>query len=145
MSLAVAIALLGCPGFGHAVLGGSPEPFDAESVALQPVVSIAAANTVRRETKLKSGTRVREYISSAGLVFAVAWDGPVQPNLKQLLGKYFDTLVAEAQRVPSAGRSSIAVERPEVVIQSSGRMRAFEGAAWIPAALPAGFSANDVR
>ena len=37
-----------------------------------------------------SGTTVREYVSSNGTVFAVAWQGPWLPDLRQMLGPYFD-------------------------------------------------------
>jgi hypothetical protein len=39
----------------------------------------------------------------------------------------------------------MAIDLPEVVINSGGHMRAFEGSAWIPAEFPAGFTADDVR
>jgi hypothetical protein len=67
------------------------------------------------------------------------------PNLKALLGKHIDAMVAESARTPRAGRAQLAVNEPEVVIHSGGHMRAFEGSAWIPALLPAGFTADDVR
>jgi hypothetical protein len=67
------------------------------------------------------------------------------PDLKALLGKYFDNMVAESARMPKAGRSRIAINVPEVVINSGGHMRAFEGSAWIPAQFPAGFTAADLR
>ena len=138
----LATLLLACASTAHAALGGFPEPFNSTDAR---AVSVAAPNYVRRETTLPSGTQVREYISLTGIVFAVAWEGPVLPNLKSLLGKYFATLVAETTKVPKAGRSSVAIEQQEVFIYSGGRMRAFEGAAWIPAQLPAGFRADDVR
>ncbi len=141
----LAALLLASAGTGHAALGGWPEPFHSADARAGAGVSVTAPNYVRRETTLASGTQVREYISATGLVFAVAWEGPVLPNLKSLLGKYFATLVAETSKAPKAGRSSVAIEQQEVFIYSGGRMRAFEGAAWIPAQLPAGFSAADVR
>src|SRR2546422_9609546 len=35
------------------------------------------------------GTVVREYVSPAGLVFGLAWEGPKVPDMTQLLGAYF--------------------------------------------------------
>lgn len=128
-------------GAGHAALGGPPEQFSAEGTTVVASVS----NYLTRETTLATGTQVREYVSAGGVVFAVAWDGPVLPDLKALLGKHFDTMVAESARLPKAGRSRIAINRSEVVINSGGHMRAFEGSAWIPAQFPAGFTADGVR
>ena len=137
--------LLAYAGVSHAALGGLPEQFNTEGTTVVSSVSSAVSNYVTRNTTLATGTQVREYVSDSGVVFAVTWDGPILPDLKALLGKYFDTMVAESARVPRAGRSPMAVNRPEVVINSGGHMRAFEGSAWIPAEFPVGFTAADVR
>ena len=129
----------------HAALGGQPVQFDAEATTVVSGVSSAGSNYFTRDTTLAAGTRVREYVSGSGVVFAVTWDGPFLPDLKALLGKYFETMTTESVRVPRAGLSRIAIDRPEVVINSGGHMRAFEGSAWIPAEFPAGFTAGDVR
>jgi len=141
----VAVLLLAYAGLSHAALGGLPEQFDAEGNTAVSSVSTTMPNYVVRDTTLATGTHVREYIAADGIVFAVAWDGPVPPDLKALLGKYFDTMTAQSKGMPMAGRSHIDVDLPEVVIHAGGHMRAFEGSAWIPAQLPAGFSADDVR
>ena len=139
------LLLLAYAGLGHAELGGRPEQFDAEGSTAQSNVTSAGAAYLTRDTTLATGTRVREYISDGGVVFALTWEGPILPDLKALLGKHFDAMVAESARMPRAGRSHIAVSGPEVVIHSGGHMRAFEGSAWIPGQLPAGFTADDVR
>jgi len=136
--------LLAYAGAGHAALGGAPEQFDAPTTAV-PAVSAAGTSYLRRDTILATGTNVSEYLTAGGVVFAVTWDGPLLPDLKALLGKYFDTMVAESAKAPRAGRPRIAVNLPEVVINSGGHMRAFEGSAWLPAELPAGFSVDDLR
>ena len=137
--------LLAYAGTSHAALGGLPEQFNAGGTAVASTVSSTMSNYVVRDTTLTTGTQVREYIAANGLVFAVTWDGPVLPDLKTLLGKYFDAMAAESERMPRAGRSHLGVNLPEVVINSGGHMRAFHGSAWIPAQLPAGFSTDDVR
>jgi hypothetical protein len=145
MSATISLLMLAYAGVSHAALGGFPEQFDTERSTAAPSVLSTAQNYVRRDTTLATGTHVREYVSSRGAVFAVAWDGPFMPDLKALLGKYYDTIVAESARTPSTGRSQMTVNRPDVVINAGGHMRAYEGRAWIPAELPAGFTANDVR
>lgn len=143
--IALLFLLLACAGVGHAALGGLPEPFDKEGATALSRSSSPVSNYVTRDTTLVTGTHVREYVSARGIVFAVTWDGPILPDLKALLGKHFDAMVTESARLPKAGRSRLAVNRPEVVINSGGHMRAFEGSAWIPAEFPAGFTADDVR
>lgn len=137
--------LLPYAGVGHAALGGLPEQFNTDGASVVSSVSTARSNYIARDTTLATGTHVREYVSGSGVVFAVSWGGPFLPDLKALLGKYFDTMVAESSAAPRAGRSHLAIDRPEVVINSGGHMRAFEGSAWIPAEFPAGFTAEDVH
>ena len=139
----MAAVLLAHSTVSQAALGGLPEAFRGATVV--PSVSTTVSNYAVRATTLNSGTLVREYISSDGSVFAVTWDGPLLPDLRALLGPYFQALVAESEKRPRAGRSHVAVNLPEVVIHSGGHMRAFEGSAWLPAASPAGFSADDLR
>ena len=137
--------LLGYAGVSYAALGGLPEQFNTEGTTVVSSVSSTVSNYITRDTTLATGTHVREFVSGSGVVFAVTWDGPFLPDLKALLGKYFDTMVAESATMPRAGRSRMAVNRPEVVINSGGHMRAFEGSAWIPAEFPVGFTADDVQ
>jgi len=141
----LSVLLLAYAGAGHAALGGAPEHYATAATTVSKGVTAAGANYLVRETTLVTGTRVSEYLAAGGAVFAVAWDGPMLPDLKALLGKYFDAMTAESARAPRAGRGRLAVNLPEVVINSGGHMRAFEGSAWIPAQLPAGFSADDLR
>lgn len=141
----LAAFLLGFANAGHAALGGPPEHFDGQGTAIASRVTPAGVSYMARDTTLASGTHVSEYVTAGGLVFAVAWEGPILPDLKALLGRHFETMVAESTKAPKAGRSQVAVDLPEVVIRSGGHMRAFEGRAWIPSELPAGFSAADVH
>jgi hypothetical protein len=137
--------LLAHAGAGCAALGGAPETNAAQATSVTSGLTAAGANYQVRETTLETGTRVREYVAAGGAVFAVSWVGPMLPDLKAMLGKYFDAMTAESARAPRAGRGRLVVNLPEVVINSGGHMRAFEGSAWIPARLPAGFSADDLR
>ena len=140
-----AALLLAYAGAGHAELGGPPTQFNAEAATLAFGVTPAGSHYATCTTALATGTRVSEFVSAQGLVFALAWSGPVMPDLRALLGKHFDTLLAEQARMPRAGRANVAVDLPGIVINSGGHMRAFEGSAWLPSELPAGFNADAVR
>ena len=137
--------LLAYAGACHAALGGAPEDFGTANATVASKLTAAGASYRVRETTLATGTQVNEYVSAGGVVFALTWEGPILPDLKALLGNYFDALVAESASAPRAGRGRLGVNNPEVVINSGGRMRAFEGSAWLPAQLPAGFTPNDLR
>jgi hypothetical protein len=145
-------ALLGAVALGAAVaalpvqaaLGGPEATVEADRLQVQGTqrVTRLSAYTVH-EMQAPSGTVVREYVSPAGTVFAVAWQGPSMPDLRQVLGTYFDRYAeAAAQR---KARGPIAIEQPGLVVQSSGHMRAFVGRAYIPEALPPGVGADSIR
>ena len=84
---------------------------------------------------LPSGTRVREFVGTDGKVFAVAWNGPTVPNLRQALGRYFDAYVTEAKN-KHAGHGQLQVSQSDLVVQSGGHMRAFAGRAYLPQSIP---------
>jgi hypothetical protein len=93
---------------------------------------------------LPSGTVVSEYLRSDGLVYAVTWRGPSLPNLRQILGDYFANYQA-ASRQPLVRHRLVRVASPNIVIESSGKMRAFVGRAWVPSMLPSGVTAADIQ
>lgn len=139
----------------YASLGAKPSQFSASQFSTsqlrQGARSLAAsdsanpANYTVTTTTLDSGTVVREYADTAGFVFAVSWSGPFLPDLRALLGEHFSTMNQQAASHPKAGRSQLTVDTPDVVIVSNGHMRAFSGKAWIPGALPAGFSTDSIE
>ena len=89
-------------------------------------------------------TVVKEYISPAGLVFGISWQGPVMPNLQQLLGSYFADFQQAAQsRVRRRG--PLVVRTDKLVVESGGHMRSFHGRAYVPTLLPNKPSAEVVR
>jgi len=138
---AIMAALLACSvSASWAALGGHPAQFGARAVRaqMQPVTTAVTGYTVN-QTTLDSGATVREYVDASGTVFAVSWSGPVVPDLRQLLGPYFDTLAAPGSN-PHQRRGHRMIKQPDVVIESGGHMGAFEGRGWIPAKLPAGFN-----
>jgi hypothetical protein len=96
------------------------------------------------ELQVPSGATVREYVGPTGVVFAVAWQGPTMPDLRQLLGPQFDQYVA-AMAARRNMRGPVSIQLPGLVVQSSGRMRAFTGKAYVPEGLPQGVSADDVQ
>jgi hypothetical protein len=96
-------------------------------------------------TTLAGGTTVREYVGADGVVFAVTWNGPFLPDLRELLGQHFATLKNESARQPKAGRGQVRVAQPDVTIESGGHMRAYAGRAWINSRLPAGFDTDTLE
>jgi hypothetical protein len=102
------------------------------------------ANYRVHEIQLPSGTILREFATEGGTVFAVAWSGPMMPNLRQALGHYFDAYVAAAQAT-QGGRHHFQMKQGDLVIQSGGHMRRFSGRAYLPQAVPAGVSVDELH
>lgn len=102
--------------------------------AITHTVGMRTGYTVHLIT-LPSGTVVREYVAPDGIVFGVAWEGPTLPDLRTMLGTAFDQyLSANATR----RATPLAVSKSDLVIFSSGHLRAFAGHAYLPLAVPAG-------
>jgi hypothetical protein len=91
--------------------------------------------------QLPDGMLVRQYVDATGLVFAVAWEGPVLPDFERLLGASFQTYAA-VQRQQKRG---VNLQNADLVIESGGMMRAFAGRAYLPPKLPVSLSARDIR
>jgi hypothetical protein len=107
----------------------------------------AQAYTVH-EMQAPTGIVVREYVSSlSGKVFAVAWQGPWPPNMRQILAGYFAQFeqAAHAQATPRAARHPLVIDQPGLVVQSGGHIRSFTGRAYVPAMLPPGITAEAIR
>jgi len=83
------------------------------------------------------GTVVKEFISPAGLVFEVAWQGSHMPNLQQLLGASMnDLLVALQSKTLRNARAPLIVRTDRLVFVSAGHMRSFHGYAYVPRLVP---------
>ena len=154
LRLLLGLLLAVSAGAATATLGQSPSVAGAGAAsAAVPAAKIQAVTTGAQsslytfhEVQLENGTSVREYATPAGIVFAVSWQGPVLPDLSALLGTYFKTFKLETERARAAGRRGgpVSIEHPDLVIQSSGRMRNFFGHAYAPALIPAGLNIKDV-
>lgn len=106
--------------------------------------SIAADAFSVEEIASASGTVVREFVSPGGQVFAIAWRGPVRPDLRQLLGEHF-AVFAHAAATAGHRRHALAVHTDALVVESGGHVRDFRGRAYVPALMPEGVSPAAVR
>ncbi len=149
---AVALAMFLSAFPAWAALGGSVATVQADQIHMQGTLrKTATASYTVHEIQSASGIVVREYVAtvgeSVGKVFAVAWQGPWPPDMQQLLGNYFDqyVAVAKAQSTARIGRRPLAIEQPGFVMEMRGHPRSFFGRAYLPAQLPSGVSAEDIR
>ena len=96
------------------------------------------------EIQLPSGTVMREFVAANGNVFAVTWQGPTRPDLRQALGQYFDAYVS-APRSKMADRRHVRIQQGDLVVQAGGHMRALSGRAYLQSAVPSGVNPGDLH
>ena len=149
LASAVLAAALVQAGAASAALGDNAASVDRDRIRMQgALMGIVRADThVVHEIRAASGTTVREYLTTTGTVFAVAWQGPWLPDMRQVLGTHFDQY---QQAVHSGARTrksrgSIVIEEPDLVVQMTGHQRSFSGRAYVPALLPLGLRPDSIR
>ena len=146
-SLGVFLVLLAFAPGAAATLGAGPNSVENDRIQLRGTLHLerAAAFEVH-EIRAVTGVVVREYVAG-GVVFGLAWEGPVTPDLTQLLGAYYEPFLqaAEEQRAQRRGRGPVLVHLPDLIVELGGHMRAFAGRAYLPARLPQGVPAEAVR
>ena len=143
--LILLIALMAAALPGWAVLGGSAESVATDQVKLQAKRAVVENRDYTvHEMSREDGTLIREYVTPAGKVFGVSWSGPSIPDLSQLLGLY-NTEFHESLRANRVRRRSAVVRNADLVVESTGHMRAFEGRAYLNSLLPGGVTQESVK
>jgi hypothetical protein len=130
-----------------ATLGEGPDSVAKDRKALSTVKRAATShdNYTVHESSSKA-TTVREYLSPAGVVFAVAWNGMTPPDLSTLLGSYhqqYQSAKRLVARQHGHKRSRVAAEG--VVVETWGHMRNLQGRAYVPELVPAGVAINEIH
>lgn len=146
-SLLLIATALGAAAPARGALGEGAASIEADRRALAAVrrAPVAAAGYTVHEV-VSPASAVREYLTPAGVVFAVAWNGVSTPDLQALLGSYASTWRAEAaklRRVP--GRRFHEVKADRLVVQRWGHMRNLQGRAYDPALVPPGVNIDAIR
>jgi hypothetical protein len=145
--LSVASLLLLAP-LAFASLGGDLNSVMTDQIHFQGSVNTNEMSSYTvHEIRPQTGIVIREYVSPAGKVFAVSWRGQWMPDLRQLLGSYFQQFsdAAKAQKASYTGRRPLQITQPDFVLIHGGRMRSYAGKAYLPQLLPAGVTAEDIQ
>jgi hypothetical protein len=131
-----------CP----AALGGEVSSVKKDQARLKATLRVAPADRYAlHEMKASTGTSVREYADPSGRVFAVTWEGPWRPDLRQLLGPYYADFEKAAQSKRTGHNGPLVSSTTRLVIEMSGRPRAFYGRAYVPDLLPSGVDPAEIR
>src|SRR3954470_14512470 len=115
------LAWLLLPASAFASLGGTVASVDTDRVRTQSaLVRIQQASGYSVHEMLSpTGTTIREYYGANGVVFGVSWDGEFPPDLRQLLGNYFEQYqndVRATRRVRKA-RGRLAITGTGLTVQ----------------------------
>jgi len=118
-----------------AVLGRSVDSVESDRKMLEGTVQRVTLPYYSIHQITRDGMTVKEYVTPKGTVFGVSWQGPTMPNLSQLLGDYYQDFQREVQSRPRR-RGPAIVQTDDLVVESSGHMRAFHGRAYVRSLVP---------
>jgi hypothetical protein len=143
LSLAVLVAADRC----YATLGEAEDSVasDEEALSTNRVSTTAYIGYTVQEI-VSDAVTVREYVSPGGVIFAIAWNGLIHPDLTPLLGTYaaeYEDSLRRTEHEPGRGR--LHVESNRVVVEKWGHMRNLQGRAYIPALIPTGVAVHEIR
>ena len=99
------------------------------------------------EIVMADGSRIREFVSPSGMVFAVSWSTRFKPDLQALLGTYhaqYDAAAREALQRPGI-RRQLSLQRSDFVLETNAHLNHFTGRAWVPSLTPGGMTADAMR
>ena len=146
--LCLILALIIIPGRQvQAALGESSDSIASDKKALKAVGSATVTSSKYTVHEFQSGgTTIREYVSSSGIVFGIAWKGLTYPDLTPLLGTYaaeHKKAASHAKRQPGSRHSKI--KSDNIVVEKWGHMRNLQGRAYVPDLIPEGVTVGEIK
>jgi len=147
LPLASVMVMLGFGVQAMGALGGDGSSVEADRARMKASVKTTQSDAYSvQEMQAPGGMVINEYVAPSGRVFAVAWHGPFVPDMRQILGTYFQQYSAALQAQPKRyGRRPLNIQQSGLVVQASGRMRAYWGRAYVPEMLPDGITADEIK
>jgi hypothetical protein len=126
------------------------ESVDSVSLDRKALSAVRGVTTVRNGYSVhiieSPSTVIREYVSPSGVVFGIAWNGMLHPDLTQLLGAYTSEYREALQQTPRIpGQRRLQVKTDGLVVQKWGHMRNLQGRAYAPALIPPGVSIDEIK
>ncbi|MDE2371343.1 MAG: DUF2844 domain-containing protein [Burkholderiales bacterium] len=154
-ALALLAALAAAAPAARAVLGEDAASIQGDALRVQgqrrmaaAATAVAAAGVQVHVIEQADGSTIREYVSAAGVVFAVAWNARNKPRLDELFGRHYADYAAGARQVmarhPGALHGAV-VEQGDLVVQASAYLNRHVGRAWLRSQVPAGWTPDALR
>lgn len=144
LGLAIFLSL---PGYAAAALGGAVDTVEGDQNSLSAhrrIITSHADYTI--QVISSDSVSIREYVSPSGIVFGIAWDGLIHPDLTKLLGNYAGEYESARKLMRRAyGQRRLLVKADQVVVEKWGHMRNLHGRAYAPSLLPPGVGVDDIR
>lgn len=131
----------------EATLGESVDSVETDRKAFSAVQSSATGHKGYTVKEIESDSNlVREYVSPSGVVFGIAWNGLLHPDLSQLLGSYSGEYNNALRKTPRRqGQRRLRVKTNGVVVEKWGHMRNLQGRAYAPALVPEGVNIDEIK
>ena len=142
-------ALLLFSSIAKAELGGTVSSVEADRgrFALEKG-QLKTFSTFKVQELVSDKIKIRQFFNNDGIVFGVAWTGPIDTQLLPLLGTYSqDYQKAELSR-PLTRKGRIPyrkVQADRVVVETWNMLRKVQGKAYVPALLPANVKAEKIN
>ena len=144
LCIMVAVLGAGCCASASAALGGDVGSVAADRAHLRGALrTVPTVNYTVHEIS-SPGLVLREYATLDGRVFALSWHGQGVPDFRTVLGAYYAEYT-RATATPSRNHHQLAIDTPQLVLQSAGRTRGYTGRAWAPQLVPANFALSDLQ
>ncbi len=130
----------------HATLGGSYASVETDRARMAARhVATPRPGFVAHTLAPTPRMILREYTRPDGRVFAIAWQGPGRPDLRQALGRYFQMMNADSPARVRGARRPLAVNRADFVLSTGGHPGGMWGVAYLPSLMPAGVTPDDIK
>ena len=147
-AMGIMVAVLALPFSVCASLGGDLTSVRDDQMKMQGTLRTTSNDSYNvHEIQALNGIVVREYVSLSGSVFGITWQGRSHPDLRQVLGAYYDRYVqaVQDQRAQRHGHGPLLIQQTGLVVQMGGHMRSLTGKAYLPQSLPARVRAEEIR
>ena len=147
LCLGLSIAMLMTVQDALAALGESVDSVESDRETLTAVRGAMTAHRDYTVHVIKTdSTVIREYVSPSGIIFAIAWNGLVHPDLTGLLGSYVGEYQEALRQTPrKQGHRQLQVKTNRVVVQKWGHIRDMKGRAYAPDLIPPGVSIDAIK